>query len=64
MLHLRELGLLELDALTASGEKLGTILDWWAKSERRTRLRELLKSRDKIEPDTVIMSPEARAAAG
>src|SRR5438445_876232 len=46
MLHLRDLGLLALDALTASGEKLGAVLDWWAKSERRSRLREMLQSRD------------------
>jgi putative YjhG/YagF family dehydratase len=64
MLHLRELGLLELDAHTVSGEKLGTVLDWWAKSERRTRLRELLRTRDKIDPDTVIMSPEAARQRG
>jgi putative YjhG/YagF family dehydratase len=64
MLHLRELGLLELNALTASGETLGKVLDWWAKSERRTRLRELLKARDKVDPDTVIMSPEAARKRG
>lgn len=64
MLHLRELGLLELDALTASGETLGTVLDWWAKSERRSRLRALLKSRDGIEPDSVIMSPSQAKARG
>jgi dihydroxyacid dehydratase/phosphogluconate dehydratase len=58
MLHLRELRLLELDALTVSGDKLGTVLDWWGKSERRARLRELLRTRDRIDPDTVIMSPE------
>jgi putative YjhG/YagF family dehydratase len=64
MLHLRELGLLELGARTASGETLGTVLDWWAKSERRSRLRTLLKERDKIDPDTVIMSPTAAKARG
>jgi len=64
MLHLRELGLLQLDALTAAGEPLGKILEWWAKSERRTRLRELLKSRDGVDPDTVIMSPEAARERG
>jgi xylonate dehydratase len=64
MLHLRELGLLQLDALTASGETLGAVLDWWVKSERRLRLRELLKQRDKIDPDTVIMSPEAARKRG
>ena len=64
MLHLRELGLLQLDALTASGETLGAVLDWWAKSERRARLRELLKTRDRVDPDTVIMSPEAARSRG
>ncbi len=64
MLHLRELGLLELDALTASGETLGSNLDWWAKSERRTRLRELLRTRDRVDPDTVIMSPDAARKRG
>src|SRR5581483_9089931 len=64
MLHLRELGLLELGALTASGETLGTVLDWWSSSERRSRLRALLRERDKIDPDTVIMSPAAAKARG
>jgi len=64
MLHLRELGLLKLDALTASGETLGTVLEWWEKSERRTRLRELLRTRDGVDPDTVIMSPEAARKRG
>jgi putative YjhG/YagF family dehydratase len=64
MLHLRELGLLVLDAMTASGETLGTVLDWWAKSERRMRLRKMLQDRDGIDPDTVIMSPQQAKARG
>ncbi|MBL8830287.1 MAG: YjhG/YagF family D-xylonate dehydratase [Planctomycetaceae bacterium] len=64
MLHLRELGLLKLDALTASGEPLGTMLDWWQTSARRTRLRQLLQDRDGIDPDDVIMSPSRAAAKG
>ncbi|MDY3554336.1 YjhG/YagF family D-xylonate dehydratase [Gemmata sp. JC717] len=64
MLHLRDLGLLELDALTVSGETLGTVLDWWARSERRARLRELLRTRDGVDPDTVIMSPEQARQRG
>src|SRR5262249_45551339 len=32
MLHLRRLGLLELDALTVTGAKLGEVLDWWEQS--------------------------------
>jgi putative YjhG/YagF family dehydratase len=64
MLHLRELGLLELNTLNATGEPLGRVLDWWAKSERRQRLRALLKERDRIDPDTVIMSPDQARARG
>jgi dihydroxyacid dehydratase/phosphogluconate dehydratase len=57
MLHLRELGLLELSALTVTGEPLGAVLDWWASSPRRKRLRALLLEKDGIHPDDVIMSP-------
>jgi putative YjhG/YagF family dehydratase len=64
MLHLRELGLLDLAALTVTGEPLGAILDWWAKSERRRRVRGLLADRDRIDPDDVIMSPERAHSRG
>ena len=39
MLHLRNMGLLNLDVMTAAGEKLGTLLDWWEGSERRQQVR-------------------------
>ncbi len=64
MLHLRDLGLLRLDALTATGEPLGMVLEWWKKSERRSRLRAMLQERDRVDPDTVIMSPEQARARG
>jgi putative YjhG/YagF family dehydratase len=64
MLHLRRLGLLELGALTVSGLSLGQVLDWWEQSEERRRLRELLVSRDRIDPDTVVMSPEQARRRG
>src|SRR5262249_47467923 len=57
MRHLRELNLLDLDALTVTGETLGHVLDWWEKSDRRKRLRALLDSQDGVDPDDVIMSP-------
>ena len=60
MLKLRELGLLDLDVMTVSGQRLGKLLEWWEKSQRRRRLRELLREKDNIDPDDVIMSP-ARA---
>lgn len=62
MLHLRDL--LNLDALTVTGEKLGTILDWWETSERRQAVRNLLASADAIDPDHVIMSPDQAREAG
>ncbi|HXG34642.1 MAG TPA: YjhG/YagF family D-xylonate dehydratase [Bryobacteraceae bacterium] len=64
MLHLREAGLLELEALTVSGQPLGRILEWWERSERRARLRALLKERDGVDPDDVIMEPAAARRRG
>jgi putative YjhG/YagF family dehydratase len=58
MLHLRELGLLELGALTVTGETLEKSLAWWETSPRRVRLRELLWERDGVRPDDVIMAPD------
>ncbi len=60
MLHLRELGLLELDALTVSGMTLGEVLRWWEQSPRRAALRRRLREADGVHPDDVILSP-ARA---
>ena len=64
MLHLRELGCLNEDVLTTTGEPLGSNLDWWASSERRARVRKILRENDSVEPDTVIMNPDAAAAKG
>ncbi len=64
MLHLRRSGLLRLDALTVSGEPLGRMLDWWESSERRVRLRALLKERDGVAPDDVIMDPDSARRRG
>lgn len=57
MLHLRALGLLRLDALTAHGRPLGEMLDIWQASERRRILRAQLLEMDGIDPDDVIMAP-------
>ena len=64
MLHLRRAGLLELDALTVSGEPLGKMLDWWEGSERRRTLRAALNERDGIDPEEVIMDPASAAKRG
>src|SRR5262249_35267496 len=57
MLHLRRLGLLDESALTVTGATLAAVLDWWEGSERRQRLRGVLRQKDGIDPDDVIMSP-------
>ncbi len=57
MLHLREMGLLRLDALTATGYSWGEVLEWWEKSERRSEVRQQLRERDGIDPDEVIIPP-------
>src|SRR6185369_14886316 len=64
MLHLRKLGLLDLSAKTVTGKTLGENLDWWEHSERRTRLRQILRDRDGVNPDDVIMSPDAARRRG
>src|SRR5262249_39395869 len=61
MLHLRALGLIDTDVPTVTGEKLGALLDWWQRSDRRQRMKAILRDKDGIDPDSVIMSPaEAR----
>jgi xylonate dehydratase len=64
MLHLRRLNLLNTDALTVTGKTVGENLDWWEKSERRTRFRELLRQLDGVDADEVIFSPEQARARG
>jgi putative YjhG/YagF family dehydratase len=64
MLHLRQEGLLDEQCLTASGEPLGKVLDWWSKSSVRGLLKERLQQSDGIAPDEVIMSPETAAEKG
>ncbi|HEY0714121.1 MAG TPA: YjhG/YagF family D-xylonate dehydratase, partial [Polyangia bacterium] len=64
MLHLRALGLLDTDVLTANGTTLAVALDAWQTSERRARLRQRLRDSDGIDPDDVIRSPAAAATAG
>ncbi len=55
--NLRELGLWHGEARTVSGATWNELLDQWHKSERRQVLRELLKERDGVDPDTVIIPP-------
>ncbi|OXM87413.1 YjhG/YagF family D-xylonate dehydratase [Paenibacillus rigui] len=64
MLHLRRLGVLHLDAVTASGETVDAVLNWWESSERRRRMKRLLLELDGIDADDVILSPERARQRG
>ena len=64
MLHLREMGLLNLDVITATGEKLSTVLDWWEDSPRRRAVKQHLRNSVQIDPDAVIMDPDTAKKSG
>ena len=64
MRHLRDLGLLSLDVLTATGRSLGEVLEAWERSERRLRFREQLRALDGVDPDDVILPPPKARARG
>ena len=64
MLHLRKMGLLDLDVLTVTGKTLGENLEIWESSERRAKFRSILKEQDGVDADNVILTPEKAKAAG
>ncbi|WP_416148702.1 YjhG/YagF family D-xylonate dehydratase [Salipaludibacillus sp. HK11] len=64
MLHLRDLGLLDEEVLTISGERLKDVLDWWENSERRQLVRQQLVEKDGVDPQDVIMGPERAKSYG
>ncbi|HTT24053.1 MAG TPA: YjhG/YagF family D-xylonate dehydratase [Candidatus Sulfotelmatobacter sp.] len=64
MLKLREAGLLDCSALTASGETLGNNLDWWADSDMRREMKAQLLAQDGIDAADVIMAPAQARSRG
>lgn len=64
MLHLRDMDLLHLDVMTASGQTLGDNLDWWEQSERRRTARERLVQVADIDPDDIVMNTDSAHKAG
>ena len=64
MLRLRDLDLLNLDALTCTGLSLSDNLLAWEKSERRQKFRQLLNIQDGIDPDEIIHSLKNAKAKG
>jgi dihydroxyacid dehydratase/phosphogluconate dehydratase len=64
MLHLRDMGLLNTDVMTATGDTLETTLDWWRDSDRRRDARARLASGASITPNDVIKDPDSARRAG
>jgi putative YjhG/YagF family dehydratase len=63
MLHLRRAGLLNTSVLTVDGI-LGDRLDAWEESERRRVLRSRLQEREGVDPNDVILRPDAAKLRG
>ena len=63
MLHLRDMGLLDTDVMTVSGEKLEHNLNWWRESKRRTASQNRLKMLD-VDPSDVIMDVDKARKSG
>ncbi|MCP5521712.1 MAG: YjhG/YagF family D-xylonate dehydratase [Verrucomicrobiales bacterium] len=64
MCHLRDLGVLDVQAMTAAGRTWEEGLTAWEASDRRRRFRELLLRLDGVDPDSVIFSPARAREAG
>jgi xylonate dehydratase len=64
MLHLRELGAVDCSCITVIGKTWNEILDEWKTSERRASMRNLLRDRDGIDPDDVIIPPKIAKQRG
>jgi putative YjhG/YagF family dehydratase len=64
MLHLRRAGLLDCRVRTVTGETLDANLDWWEESERRSVLKDRLRTLDHVDAADVILSPDQACARG
>ncbi len=64
MRHLRNMELLNTACLTVNGKTIEENLNEWEDSERRHRLRQVLRDQDGVDPDDVISSPDRALAKG
>lgn len=64
MLHLRRLGLLDLEVKNVAGTTLGEVLDWWEQSRRRHRVRQRLAEVVGVDPQTIIFDPKTAQIYG
>jgi len=63
MLHLRNMGLLDTQVKTVTGETLASNLDWWESSERRVAVRNRIEQAG-INVDQIIMDADTARSAG
>lgn len=64
MWHLREMGAIDGTCMTIIGKTWNEILDAWPTSSRRETMRQLLRERDGIDPDDVILPPSVAKQRG
>jgi putative YjhG/YagF family dehydratase len=64
LLHLRRMGLLHRNVLTATGGTLDEALEWWEASARRRRMKEILREADGVDADEVVMDPDTARRRG
>ena len=64
MLHLRNMGLLDLNVMTVTGKTLEENLRWWEQSERRRAIKARLKELDNLSSEAIIMDADAARQAG
>ncbi len=64
MLQLRKMDAIHGDCRTVSGKTWNEILDAWEGSSRREQMRKLLRDRDGVDADDVLMPPARAAAKG
>jgi putative YjhG/YagF family dehydratase len=57
MLRLRDMNLLDLEAMTVAGQTIGEVLAWWEASPRRQAVRRWLMESVGVDADEVIMTP-------
>ena len=64
MLHLRDMGVLDLGCMTVTGATVGENLAAWETSDRRRRFREVLRREDGVDADDVVMPPTVARSRG
>ncbi len=64
MIHLRDMGLLNTDVITVTGDTLDNNLNWWKESKRRIEIQKRLKKIDGINYNEIIMDADLAKKSG